>query len=151
MWHISESYKFSFRIMPVLFFNYNVSVLLNTCKQRNAMIGMCMVTVVSKICFYSFKWSLFYCFTFVCYKLIHHTNVAPILYFFPSLILFESYLTCYNIRFWKTIWKWDNILQLVVIFLVIPPSILRQFTKFAEINGYIDCMKEYFNSWMQAI
>jgi len=45
--------------LEFLFFNCNVSVWLNICKQRNAMVSMCMVTIVSKICFYSFKCSWF--------------------------------------------------------------------------------------------
>jgi len=120
------------------FFNYNVSVWLNTCKQRNAMVSMCVVTVVYRICFYSLNSSWFYCFILFYCKLIYHTSMAPILCLFSSLILFESYITSHNIRFWMTSRKWDNILQLVVIFLVIPPSILRQFTKFAEIKDYTD-------------
>jgi hypothetical protein len=78
-------------------------------------------------------------------------NIGPILYLYSSHILFENNLTSYHIQFWTTSWKWDKLLQKVVILLVFPPSILKQFTKFSEINGYMNCMKEYFNWWMQSI
>jgi len=69
------------------------------------MVSMCMVTVVYKICFYSFKCIWFYCFILIYCRLICHTNMAPILYLFPSLILFEIDLTSYNICFRMTSWK----------------------------------------------
>jgi hypothetical protein len=134
-----------------IFLNCNISVWLNTCQQRSEMVSMCLVTVVSKICFYSFKSSWFSCFILYYCKLIDHTNIGPILYLYSSHILFENDLTSYHMHFWTTSWKWDKILQQVVILLVFPPSILRQFIKFAEINGYINCKKEYFNLWMQGI